>query len=663
MHYHSPAAYRYLRSKFNNTLPCKSTLCNWFSQSNLQCLPGILPEAIQSLKSLVEKSREKDEKIYASLAFDEVYIRKHIQWVHENKTWFGYITHGELNDQKKLPIANQILLFMVTIAGQCVSIPVAYYAISKLNADEKLLILLKVLYELTVIGVKVINITFDGLPANLAVCEKLGCSFNINDPKPFFINPTDGSKVFIIFDPCHMLKLMRNALGDLGYITDPKCGRIQWSYFESLESFRVQSKFVTHRFTKRHVQYRRNRMNVRLAAQTFSNGVATSFSHLLVTGHRAFQGCEATISFVEKLNKLFDIMNTKRVNNGRIFKSALNPNNAAQIFKFFDEMCAYLTSLKFNKKLCIDSRRKTGFLGFFINMHSIRRMYEVYVLSNQLPDLSIYYHSQDPLESFFSRIRALQGSNDNPTLQQFISAIRKLLFYNEITSPELASCKDSLNILTVSSVNRLKRTLPLWQSLNNSNEEEELDEYNEEDDDQNGANNVAKEAIRTFEQHSNLSTVDYLVGNLEDTSIAFFAGVIEKKIGNSCFSCVQCMNVFRENFKINGHFIANQSSQLPCESTFIICKCAHIVFDEKRADSNFNYDSILKEIKVMLSNKELFEESDFAHSSDHKQHFIDAIIDQYIKLYGTYIAKCLTLEQYQNMLRATNKRSTIFAGQ
>lgn len=384
MNYHSPAAYRYLRTKFNNTLPCKSTFCKWFSESNLKCLPGILPEAIQSLKSLVERSNESNEITHASLAFDEIYIRRHIHWIHESKTWFGYITHGQLTDQNKLPIANQVLVFMVTILGQCVSIPVAYYAINKLNADEKKYLLLEVLSELTRIGIKVTNITFDGLPANLMLCVLLGCSFDVKDPKPYFINPTNGSKIFIIFDPCHMLKLLRNTLGDYKFISDPQLGKIEWSFFEKLERFRVNSKFVTHKFTKRHVQYKRNKMSVHLAAQTFSNSVASSFTHLLEAGFIDFQDVKSTANFTKKINTLFDIMNTKRVNDNRIFKSALNPNNVIEVFQFFDEMLEYLTSLKFHKKQCIMSRRKTGFLGFFMNIHSIKQMYGEYVLSKKL---------------------------------------------------------------------------------------------------------------------------------------------------------------------------------------------------------------------------------------------------------------------------------------
>lgn len=665
MHYHSPAGYKFLRKKFNQTLPCTSTFCNWYSQSNLKCMPGILPEAIESLQGIVEKS---EGELFVSLSFDEISIRKHVQWIHESKRWSGYITHGQLNDKKRLPIANNILVFMVTLLDQCISIPVAYYAINKLNSDEKMHLLLQVLGELTRTGIKIVNITFDGLAANLSLCVKLGCSFDINNPRPYFINPHDNSKIFILLDPCHMLKLVRSALGDLSYIQDPHLGKIQWSFFEKLERYRVHSKFVTHKFTKRHLQYFRNRMNVRLASQTFSNAVATSLQHLLEMGYEAFQGCEATIDFTKKMDKMFDIMNTKRVNNNRLFKSALNESNAPEVFEFLNEMLTYLKSLKFKTKLCILSRRKTGFLGFLVNIHSIKQMYEELVLSKKFSKIAVFYHSQDPLESFFSRIRALQYANDNPTLKQFMSAMRKLLFFNEITSSDFANCEDSLNILTISSVKKTNDVSQKWENLNIEesiqNENmcgddviQELDEQNHE------AANIASEVIRELEQFHDISAFNDDIVTLEDASIAFFAGSIELKIEQSFFSCSDCMNVFRENMKIDGHFFENNSTQRPCRSTFIICKTTHTIFDMSKDDPNFDYQSILESINRSLGCEILFPETDFSHSLDHKRHFIHSIIDEYVRLYGTYIAKCLTLAEQQKMLRSARRREVIFSGQ
>lgn len=62
-----------------------------------------------------------------------------------------------------------------------------------------------------------------------------------------------------------------------------------------------------------------------------------------------------------------------------------------------------------------------------------------------------FYISQDPLETLFGSVRSLNGNSDNPSVEQFSSALRKLLIHNEIESSDLSNCTDQLNILTVSS--------------------------------------------------------------------------------------------------------------------------------------------------------------------------------------------------------------------
>lgn len=642
-------------------LPCSSTFRKWYAESNLKCPPGILAEAMESLKGIVNNANTTGRNFFVSLSFDEIAIRRHVQWLHEKKSWSGYITLGKCLSNGRLPIANNILVFMATVLESNVSIPIAYYPITSLDAREKKDILLKVIEQLTNVGVNITNIVCDGLQTNLSVVQELGCSFSPDNFKTFFTNPGNNSKIYFLLDACHMLKLVRNALGDLKVIIDPIYGSIKWLYFERLETFRTHSKFVTHRFNKRHIQYFKNRMNVRLAAQTFSNAVAASMKHLLQIGVKQFKNCAATINFILKMNTIFDIMNTKRMNVGQLFKSALNKNNATEIFTFFDEMVPYLSSLKFKKKTCIGSRRKTGFLGLLINIQSIEQMYNEYVISGQLSCLALFYHSQDPLETFFGRIRALNGCNDNPTIQQFQSCIRKLLFMNEVKASEFANCEDSLNILTISSA---KKHVTFNQNIHEECVVSGEIEEEEEEDENDIAVSVANEMIREIERNLDI-TVDANLKSTEDSSIAFLAGAIEKKIEKSLFKCALCMNVFRDNEKIDGFFFENNATQKPCKSTYLICKYAHLYFDANKDVKDFSYSSILASIKNSLEHISLFGESDFSHENGflHRKEYVETIIDEYIRMYGTYIAKCITLEQQQLLLRSHNKRNVIFLGQ
>lgn len=85
MHYHSPRGFRYLREKFDDTLPHPATLRKWYSQSDIKGEPGILPESLKTLQNLVETLKADNKQLLASVAFDEMSIKRHILWLHEQK--------------------------------------------------------------------------------------------------------------------------------------------------------------------------------------------------------------------------------------------------------------------------------------------------------------------------------------------------------------------------------------------------------------------------------------------------------------------------------------------------------------------------------------------------------------------------------------------------
>lgn len=645
---YSPRAYQYLREKFNNKLPHPSTLRKWFANSDIRSEPGILPEAMKSLQNLAQKRKAEGHQMLVSLAQDEVSIKRHIQWLHQEKKLSGFVT--ETTAKGEFPVASDVLVFMATVLGANVSIPIAYYCVVKMDGVEKTALLHRVLNALFDIEVKVASITFDGLPANLSMCRNLGACFDVANPVPYIFHPVDKSKIYIIFDPCHMFKLIRSTLGDFGVIHDTKLGNIDWQYFQRLVTYREKNGFVTHRLNKHHILYHKNRMNVRLAAETFSNSVASSMDYLRKSGDKNYKHSKATSNFTSIMNKLFDIFNSKRVKNGEIFKSAINETNARIIFDFFEEAIEYIKRLRLKGKLCVFSRRHTGFVGFIINMMSAKHIYEEYVLGGCLENLPLFFNGQDVLESFFSRIRAQLGCNDNPNVQEFKAAMRKLLFLNEISSSVFANCEDNLNILTVSSVGECYSS-DIRIGVNNEctvTDEEEIPLVQED--------STEVEQIRL-----NVSNL-----NSQEATIAFIAGTIEQKIASSRFDCKECrticLNAFVANEKIQGSFTNNSKTQRPCESTFIICKFTHEIFEKNLNFEHFNYQDILKLISEALFEENLFRKTNFSHDYEHKDYFVGFIVDEYVRSYATYIAQNLTLEQQQILLRQYNRKITHFQG-
>lgn len=74
----------------------------------------------------------------------------------------------------------------------------------------------------------------DGPQEHFSTVRLLGASFDMLDPKPFFRHPISGEKVYLILGPCHMLKLMRNCLGEMEILKDKEGNFICWEFIEEL---------------------------------------------------------------------------------------------------------------------------------------------------------------------------------------------------------------------------------------------------------------------------------------------------------------------------------------------------------------------------------------------------------------------------------------------
>ena len=66
-------------------------------------------------------------------------------------------------------------------------------------------------------GLRVWSVTADGTSVNLSTFRQLGCTFGTTYETMItkFKHPTQDYFVHVILDPCHMLKLARNALAKL----------------------------------------------------------------------------------------------------------------------------------------------------------------------------------------------------------------------------------------------------------------------------------------------------------------------------------------------------------------------------------------------------------------------------------------------------------------
>lgn len=444
-----------------------------------------------------------------------------------------------------------------------------------------------------------------------------------------------------------MLKLLRNCLEDKKIIYDQHNRQILWKHIEKLESVTEKNQFLTHKLTKKHTNINGRKMNVKIAAQTLSNAVANSLEYLMKEGRNGFKDCSGTIEYSRTIASLFDVFNTMdgasiETTKTNVFKIPLNPENASVILPFLDKSANYIKSLRLKKNSILKSQRKTGYLGFLINIHNLKEIYAEYVATFALPYVPTYQLGQDPLECFFSRLRSQRGADDNMTVEQFKSAYRKVVVNRGITSSSLANCRDKLNILSVSSASKCANTFNF------------------------GSSAISDTLETNHNQIEPFSTNDYLMNSCEDASIANISANIEQKIrergrNRSDTFTIRCLNVLNENRRLDTAIFTDQPP--PCIATTYVCKVAKKYFDVFSQKMKFDYDLLLDVILNKIDYELVYLDSDFNEYSDLKEIFVQFIVEEFIRFQANHLATTITLDIQSNAIRRKLTKTIHFYGQ
>lgn len=375
------------------------------------------------------------------------------------KMYYGRVTIGSESDNDALEVANQSIVFLVNNINGSWKVPIAYFFITSLTTEQKCELLKMCVQKCEEVVINIVSVTCDGPASNFAMLQELGCHFTKGQTDSIF--KCGESTLHAFFDPCHMVKLIRNTFGDLRVLEDVHGRKIDFTYLEAL--INLQEKEGLHmatKITKAHVYFAKQKMKVRLATQLLSNSVADALefcnSELKL---KAFKNCEGTVSFIKLLNDVFDILNSHSIRPPGL-KKAMCPQNIGLIEVLFEGAIGYIRGLKLpSGQLVIESRRKTGFVGLIIDIKSALALYRHLVENTKiLKYLPLYKISQDHVELFFSAIRARGGFNNNPNAVQFKAAFKRLLIRAEIRDEGLGNCVDleQVNILNCTSTSPQK---------------------------------------------------------------------------------------------------------------------------------------------------------------------------------------------------------------
>jgi len=106
--FYSSKAYNYVRRIFNLASPHPATLRQWYKGLNGRS--GFTEEALAALSIRVQEAQRENKQVICSLMFDEMAIRKHVEW--DGKTFVGYADVGSGIDNDSVPIASEALVIM-----------------------------------------------------------------------------------------------------------------------------------------------------------------------------------------------------------------------------------------------------------------------------------------------------------------------------------------------------------------------------------------------------------------------------------------------------------------------------------------------------------------------------------------------------------------------
>ena len=202
----------------------------------------------------------------------------------------------------------------------------------------------------------------DGLPANVTMVKLLGCELDFTRSLKTWFCSSSNRKIYIIFDACHMLKLVRNLFSAYHTIFSSS-GAIKWSHISQLDGIQQEAGLrAANKLTKQHINFKNQKMKVKLAAQTLrlSSSVAAALKMMNQCKMAGFEDVAPTVEFIETIDCLFDIFNSKNPN-APSFKGPLTLQNFALFEQRLLSLRNYLLQLKSPRGILIIQDKKYVF--------------------------------------------------------------------------------------------------------------------------------------------------------------------------------------------------------------------------------------------------------------------------------------------------------------
>ncbi|XP_037523600.2 DNA transposase THAP9 [Rhipicephalus sanguineus] len=455
-HGKSPSGYRLLRETGVLVLPSRSTLKRYIGACTGQVVSSLIKKRLH-----VEAKLHNEQARCGSLVMDEMSIKQAMTYQKHSDTVHGLVDLGGAEEDYGLEdqLATHLLCFVFVGLSTHYRLPVGYYFTKALNGEQLHLLALKVMECVEDAGFKVTRLVGDNHSANC----KFFAMLSGGSIKPVITHPLDSSRsLFISFDYCHILKNIRNQFLDVKRIFRKSGILILPDYLRNLYDLQEkQGAFKLVRcLTKKHLWPSNfEKMGVGRAVAIFSPQVTSVLRFLQQHGDhlgaRGFEDCLPTVEFMEMVYKWFVLHNIQSTTLHWTSRDAMRmpfygedderlvwlEKECLRYFESWKESSSY--KLEFLSNETYEALRVTTMSTILCTRHLLSTGFK-FVLTARF--------SSDDVESLFSSIRQLNGSNDQTDAYAALSALQKVLVTGIIhssPSSNVGSVVGQLGLATV----------------------------------------------------------------------------------------------------------------------------------------------------------------------------------------------------------------------
>ena len=446
--FHSRKAYQVLSKLF--ILPSKSTLLHELRKMNIK--PGFSASVLEALKMKAKNMHPRDCNVV--LAFDEMSIKEGLVYNPGSDIVEGFEDFGSIGQTRY--IANHSIAFMVRGLASKWKQPIGYFLSSGPIKPTVLDSLVKeCLDKLEETGLKVVALVCDQGSNNRSFLQNIN---RVSLHQPYL--QYGERKIFVFYDPPHLLKNVRNNLKKCNFEMNGKI--ISWKHIVDFYNFdKAQPIQMAPKLKDKHINLPPfTAMRVNLAAQVLSHSVAAGLA-TMVTFKKLPSDAIHTAHFVEHFDALFNTFNSFALKSTQRLRHAFNDSSGHHAF--LRDSSNFLATIK-----TVNGKELPCLFGWRLCINALLGLWQYLKTAEKFNFLYTSRLNQDCVENLFCVIRGRGGFRDNPDVQQFQSAFKyvvanKLFMQSTSSNCQVDSDKLLLDISHVAMGKYLKPNVPIVQ--------------------------------------------------------------------------------------------------------------------------------------------------------------------------------------------------------